>query len=160
MVVVLAAISILIVDRTRTSTAFAAGNATSVPAAVGEAHSFGIGASTRDVDIESVTVRFAEGSARAATELSICHQAGASQIGHATGGELAAWCDPLSAAIGMRLHESEFAIGAEYLVLTVVPLEIGTVLIEHVEVRYRSGRHVRTDPVGPRIEMSTVERLQ
>lgn len=160
MTVVLAMISILVVDWSRTSTAFTAGNATSVTAVVGEAHSFGIGTSTRDVDIESVTVRFAEGSARAATDLSICHQARASQIGHATGGQMAAWCDPLSAATGMRLHESELAMGAEYLVLTVVPLEIGTVVIEHVEVRYRFGHHARTDPVGPRIELSTVERLQ
>lgn len=146
---------VVVAVRAHSSSAFEAGGALGSRVRVGEAHSYGIGSASRDVDIDRVIVRFAPGSARAATEVSICRQAAASeQMGVVIEWDTARSCDPLVAATGGRLHHGDLGLGAEYLVLTVVPLEPGTVVVAAVNVHYRSGGHTRTDATGPRVELT------
>ena len=105
------------------------------PSSVGRPMNFGLGTDVPDVAVVEARVILAEGSAAAATSLSVCRPRGSFGVG-AVAGSLDRYCSDLLPIDGLDLAEEGPRSG---IVLTVVPLEPGTVTVRGIDITYDQG---------------------
>ncbi|MCU1356903.1 MAG: hypothetical protein JWM89_2321 [Acidimicrobiales bacterium] len=116
------------------------------PSSVGRPMNFGLGTDVPDVAVVEARVILAEGSAAAATSLSVCRPRGSFGVG-AVAGSLDRHCSDLLPIDGLDLAEEGPRAG---LVLTVVPLEPGTVTVRGMDIPTTRGA-----ATAPSASMST-----
>jgi hypothetical protein len=120
------------------------------PAEIGQAFNVGDVWPTRLVEVISMEAVLAEGSATAAVSSNLCEPAEGPLVGSALGW-LTVRCTALQPVVDVEVGP-ELRDG--YILVTVIPLEAGTVIVEGFRITYRDGWRTFTDVAGPRVELT------
>ena len=128
------------------------GNQTGITAEVGQmASASAVLPTGHAVRLRSVEPVVAPGSAAAAIHVQVCNARG--NVLGAGRGLITRHCTSLSPIDGQLMLDDE----SPYVLVTIVPLEPGTVLVEGFDVTYDDGWRHGTERTGQSVEVTTID---